>query len=163
MLHQYKGEFIHLVMHVHRDCSLLIRVSIKIKNKKQHIICVGNPRLLHSHAMNHVQRMQIYPRLFKCIIVDKQVLKTIWTTQKTWIQRIKPHTFDTDIPESIPINVDNSKVIMDLVNTMIFYPMSLSCVQALIWQRSQGWSLRFSLHSEGENNKTWNYPLKGYL
>ena len=41
---------------------------------------------------------------------------------------IKSHTFDLNILESIPIDVDNSKVVVDLVNTMIFRSMTLSCV-----------------------------------
>ena len=58
---------------------------------------------------------------------------TIWIPQKTQIQRIKSHTFDLDVPRSILINVDNSKVIMDLVNIMIFRPMTLPYNQALRW------------------------------
>ena len=36
---------------------------------------VGNPRLLCSHALNHVRCMQIYLRLSKSIIMDKRLFK----------------------------------------------------------------------------------------
>ena len=38
------------------------------------------------------------------------------------------HSFDLNVLKSIPIDVDNPKVVMDLVNTMIFNPMILPCV-----------------------------------
>ena len=41
---------------------------------------------------------------------------------------MKSHTFDSNVSGSIPIDVDNFKVVMDLVNTMIFYTMTLPCV-----------------------------------
>ena len=34
-----------------------------------------NLGLLHSHALDHVECMQIYPMLSKYIVVNKQVLK----------------------------------------------------------------------------------------
>ena len=40
---------------------------------------------------------------------------------------MKPHAFDLNVLGSIPIDVDNSKVVMDLANIMIFYPMTLPC------------------------------------
>ena len=40
-----------------------------------HLLSVGNLGLLHSHALDCVGCMQIYPRLSKSIIVDKQVLQ----------------------------------------------------------------------------------------
>ena len=39
-----------------------------------HVI-VGNPGLLHSHALDHVGCMQIYHRLSKSIKMDKHVFK----------------------------------------------------------------------------------------
>ena len=36
---------------------------------------VGNLGLLFSHALDHVRCMQIYPKLYKSIIIYKQVLK----------------------------------------------------------------------------------------
>ena len=39
-----------------------------------------------------------------------------------------PHTFDPDVPGSIPIVVDNSIVVMDFVNTMILLSMTLPYV-----------------------------------
>ena len=38
---------------------------------------VGKPGLLHSHALDCVGCMQIYPRLSKSIAKDNQALKTI--------------------------------------------------------------------------------------
>ena len=36
--------------------------------------------------------------------------------------------FDSDVPGSISVDIDNSKVVMNLINTMIFSPMTLPCV-----------------------------------
>ena len=57
--------------------------------------------------------------------------KTIRIPYKTYIQRIKSHTFDMNVPKSILINVDNSKVVLDLVNPMIFRPMSPTLIQRI--------------------------------
>ena len=81
--------------------------------------------------------------------------KIIWIPQKSYIQRIKSHTFDSDVLRSIPIDVDNSKVVMDLVNSMIFHPMTLPCIQELRWRRSQGGGQGSLSRLQGENDKTW--------
>ena len=114
---------------------------------------VGNTGLLCSHAQDHVGCIQIYHKLSKSIAMNKQVLKKIRIPQKRQKYIIKQHTFDPDVPESILIDVDNSKVIMNLINTMIFCSMTLPCVQALRWQISQVWRLGFSLQIEEENSK----------
>ena len=59
--------------------------------------------------------------------MDKQVFKN----NKNTIENIdieNPHTFDPNVLKSIPINVNNSKVAADLVNTMIFCLITLPCV-----------------------------------
>ena len=38
------------------------------------------------------------------------------------------HNFDFDVLGSIPTDINNFKVEMDLINTMIFYLMTLPCV-----------------------------------
>ena len=62
------------------------------------------------------------------MVADKQVLKNNMDTIKSYIKRIKLRTFDPDSPESILIDIDNSKVIMDLIKTMIIRPITLPCV-----------------------------------
>ena len=39
-----------------------------------------------------------------------------------------PHTLDLDVSGSIPIDVNNSKVVINLINTIIFCPMTLPYV-----------------------------------
>ena len=46
------------------------------------LVNVGNPGLLHSHALDHVGCMQIYLRLSKSIAMDKQVLKNNKNTKE---------------------------------------------------------------------------------
>ena len=88
----------------------------------------GNLGLLRFHALDHVRFMQIYHRLSKSIAMDKQVFKN----NKNTIENIdleNPHTFDPNVLKSIPINVNNSKVAVDLINTMIFrYDDSSLCL-----------------------------------
>ena len=36
--------------------------------------------------------------------------------------------FDSDVPGSISVDIDNSKVVMNLINTIIFSLMTLPCV-----------------------------------
>ena len=62
------------------------------------------------------------------MVADKQVFKNNMDTIKSYIKRIKLHTCDPDSPESILIDIDNSKVMMNLVNTMIIRPITLPCV-----------------------------------
>ena len=45
------------------------------KRFKEIVAIVGNPRLLCSHALDRVGCMQIYPKLSKYIVADKQVFK----------------------------------------------------------------------------------------
>ena len=93
-----------------------------------HVIVVRNSGLLHSHALDHVRCMQIYPRLSKYIIADKWVFKN----NKNTIENIDLENkatylwFECSLINSI--HVDTSKVSVDLVNTMIFRPMTLPCV-----------------------------------
>ena len=44
-------------------------------NINTYVSIVENPGLLYSHALDYVGCMQIYPRLSKSIVADKQVLK----------------------------------------------------------------------------------------
>ena len=38
------------------------------------------------------------------------------------------HTFDPDVFRLIPIDVDNFKVVIDIIKTMIFSSMTFPCV-----------------------------------
>ena len=89
---------------------------------------VRNPRLFRSHALYHVGCMQIYPTLSKSFVANKQVFKNNMNTIENTDLENKLHTFHLDVPKSILIDVDNSKVIMDLVDTMIFFSITLPCV-----------------------------------
>ena len=42
---------------------------------KSNFVTIGNSELLHSHALDRIRCMQIYPRLSKSIATDKHVLK----------------------------------------------------------------------------------------
>ena len=91
---------------------------------------IRNPRLHCSHALNRVGCMKIYHRLSKSIKMDKDAFKIIRILQKTYISRIKTHTFDPNVHRLILIDVDNSKVTVDFLNTMIFHLMPQTLILA---------------------------------
>ena len=59
------------------DQSWQLNLSFEIEriHMISHIVFVRNPRVLRSHALDHVGCTQIYPRLSKSIAMDKQVFK----------------------------------------------------------------------------------------
>ena len=78
--------------------------------------------LLYSHALDHVGCMQIYLRFSKSIATKKQVFNNQFDT----IEKIDLEN-NLDVPKLIPIDVDCSKVVLDLVNTIIFRLITLPC------------------------------------
>ena len=82
--------------------------------------------------------------------MDKQVFKN----NKNTIENIdleNPHTFDPNVLKSIPINVNNSKVAVDLINTMIFrYDDSSLCLSTEMVEISRVEARVLSLDWRGE-------------
>ena len=88
----------------------------------------GEPYIIPFPCLDHVGCMQIYFKLSKSISMDKQVLKNYKDTIETIDLENKSTYLWSGCSGSISIDVRNSKVIMDLINTMIFRPVTLPCV-----------------------------------
>ena len=68
--------------------------------------------------------MKIYSKLFKSIATKNLAFKNnIDTTENIDLENNVTY-FDPNFPRSIPVNVEYSKVVIDLINVMILHPMT---------------------------------------